>query len=691
MRRFLVLFFSLFGIGCFGWAQAPVAPLEAGNTTSVTLGQSAARLYGPWKFTVGDSPLDPATHQPLWAEPGFDDSKWETVDLTPKEGAIDPTGGFSGYVPGWTAKGHPGYWGYAWYRIQVQVNAQPGEGLAVGGPADLDDGYELFANGTRLGSFGDFSSSRPTIYFSQPMMFPLPSAVVNESGTAAGGPATVVLTFRFWMHPSTLLQSAEPGGIHSAPLLGEAGTVAAGYQAQWLELIRAYAVSPVEAVVFLLLGLGAISLTFFDRSDRVYLWMGAVLLSGAVNSANSAIGAWTQTISGIASNEISDLLMIPLSYAGWVMVWWIWFGLRRPSWLPRAVAGMALLLAVSNFLGEDLFYTVVPHPVGVIFHGVSLVVRLAFLAIMLWIVAKGVHLKGLEGWLVLPAVVLFCIGRFAYELAALHIQIIWFPFGVQLTLGHFALLLLTVVLAFLLVRRLLTSLRAQRRMALDVKQAQEVQQVILPQTHTELPGFVIESEYRPAMEVGGDFFQIIPHPTDGSVLIVAGDVAGKGLKAGMLVALLVGAIRSTVHFSFDPKVVLDELNHRLLGRSDAQATCLALHITAGGEATLANAGHLPPYLNGKPLAMEGALPLGMVPGALFSSMSFNLAENDRLVLLSDGLAEARDADGELFGFERVEKLLQSQPSGSQLATAAERFGQQDDISVIVVTRTAAGG
>ena len=121
------------------------------------------------------------------------------------------------------------------------------------------------------------------------MMFPLPSAVVNESGTAAGGPATVVLAFRFWMHPSTLLQSAEPGGIHSAPLLGEAGTVAAGYQAQWLELIRAYAVSPVEAVVFLLLGLGAISLTFFDRSDRVYLWMGAVLLSGAVNSVSRPV------------------------------------------------------------------------------------------------------------------------------------------------------------------------------------------------------------------------------------------------------------------------------------------------------------------------------------------------------------------------------------------------------------------
>jgi serine phosphatase RsbU (regulator of sigma subunit) len=77
-------------------------------------------------------------------------------------------------------------------------------------------------------------------------------------------------------------------------------------------------------------------------------------------------------------------------------------------------------------------------------------------------------------------------------------------------------------------------------MALDVKQTQELQQVILPEARLVLPGLLIESEYRPAREVGGAFFQIIPNGVDGSLLIVAGDVTGKGLKAGMLVALLVG-------------------------------------------------------------------------------------------------------------------------------------------------------
>jgi serine phosphatase RsbU (regulator of sigma subunit) len=221
-----------------------------------------------------------------------------------------------------------------------------------------------------------------------------------------------------------------------------------------------------------------------------------------------------------------------------------------------------------------------------------------------------------------------------------------------------------------------------------VKQAQEVQQVILPVARTTIPGLVIESEYRPAREVGGDFFQIIPHLSDGSLLIVAGDVTGKGLKAGMLVALLVGAIRSTTEWSGDPLIILQALNRRLMGRSEAHATCLAVRIPADGEITLANAGHVPPYLNGEPVAMEGALPLGMMEGAEFSVMRFKLAQGDRLVLVSDGIAEATDADGQLFGFDRVQELLRMGKSASEVASAAQKFGQEDDISVIAVTRTA---
>jgi serine phosphatase RsbU (regulator of sigma subunit) len=242
----------------------------------------------------------------------------------------------------------------------------------------------------------------------------------------------------------------------------------------------------------------------------------------------------------------------------------------------------------------------------------------------------------------------------------------------------------------LLVRRLLFSLRRQKQMALDVKQAQEIQQVILPGAVTWFPGYAIESEYRPAREVGGDFFQILPHESDGSMLIIVGDVTGKGLQAGMMVALLVGAIRSTAEFNSDPEFMLRSLNRRLLGRGDAHATCLAMRVTGDGEVKLANAGHLPPYLNGKPVDIEGALPLGLDYDAEFSVTSFRLSEGDRMVLVSDGIAEAMDAEGRLFGFERVEKMLAQNESAllsaTALADAAQQFGQEDDISVITVTR-----
>jgi serine phosphatase RsbU (regulator of sigma subunit) len=157
----------------------------------------------------------------------------------------------------------------------------------------------------------------------------------------------------------------------------------------------------------------------------------------------------------------------------------------------------------------------------------------------------------------------------------------------------------------------------------------------------------------------------------------------------MLVALLVGAIRSTSEINSDPLFVLEALNRRLLGRGEANATCLAMRIAADGAVTLANAGHLPPYHNGQPIAVEGALPLGVIDNAEFTVTHFQLQENDRLVLASDGIVEAMDDQGHLFGFERVQELLQARLTAAEVAAVAQNYGQQDDISVIAVTRTAA--
>lgn len=683
--RFCFLLSAVLAWNILSPAQKTTTPARASNSDiALSVGHSVFPLYGPWRFHIGDSPVDATTGEPLWAEASFDDSQWETVDLTPRGGATDPFTQDPRYVQGWTMKGHAGYWGYAWYRIRVPVSTAPGERLALLTYGWVDDGYQFFDNGQLVGSWGKFSGRKwPVVYFTQPAMFVLPA----RDGLKTE-PAEETLAFRVWMGPVRLAQHPFTGGFHYAPLFGEAGAITARADLEWMELIRNHIISALATGLFLLLAIVAATLILFDRSDSVYLWVAAALLLMGIDEVFFIVSSWTQWASITTFFVQLQGFSFPLMFGAWAMVWWIWFKLRRPHWIPKAIVALTLINIIAGLLGEGLLYDSIPHTVGLFFLTTELAVRVVLFAIVLFIVAKGIREQGWEGWLVLPAVLLLAFAQFQGELIKLHWHGTFAAYGMVFFYSVLANLLLAAAVALLLLRRLLLSVRRQRQMALDVKQAQEVQQVILPAARTVLPGLVIESEYRPAREVGGDFFQIIPDESDGSLLIVAGDVTGKGLKAGMLVALLIGAIRTTARFNPDPLAVLNELNQRLLGRSDAQATCLALRIKADGAAMLANAGHLPPYLSGEPLAMEGALPLGMIEGAEFSVMRFQLKEDDRLILVSDGVAEATDADGRLFGFERIHDLLRTATTAAEIASAAQAFGQEDDISVISVVRTA---
>lgn len=673
----LVLALSPALLGASTRLPSRTAAAPAITTEAIHLGDSVAALNGPWRFNVGDSPIDPATGQPLWAQPGFDDSHWETVDVSSPAGTFDPIAGTSGYVPGWTARGHKGYWGYAWYRIRVRIESHPGDKLAIAGPSDVDDAYQIYDNGSVLGAFGDFSGERPKIFTTRPKMFALPA---DNSG------ATRVLAFRVWMDPYTLTQLDDVGGFHNPPLVGVDEAISAQQQVKWDELYLAYAGTFIEGVVFLLLGVIALSLVLFDRSDHIYYWIGALMLVQAANAFITSLSTWTEAIPYVLIAPVRRIAILPLVFAGWVMVWRVWFQQRRPAWVPRVLLALLAVLMLANALGQNFIF--VSASVDHVFQIVSLLTRLGIACLLLLVIFTGIREQGLEGWLAVPAVLLAIFAEFSDELQFAHVLNIWFPFGVQFTTRQLANLLLVATLTLLLLRRMVLSLRRQREMALDVKQAQEVQQVILPESRTAVPGFNIESEYRPALEVGGDFFQIVPNAADSSLLIVAGDVAGKGLKAGMLVALLVGAIRTVAQFDADPRILLDALNRRLLGRGEAYATCLALRIASDGDVLLANAGHISPYINGKPITMEGSLPLGLTESPDFSILRFQLKPADHLVLLSDGIAEATDANGNLFGFERIQALLTQTTSATQIADAAQAFGQEDDISVISVTRAA---
>ena len=233
----------------------------------------------------------------------------------------------------------------------------------------------------------------------------------------------------------------------------------------------------------------------------------------------------------------------------------------------------------------------------------------------------------------------------------------------------------------------------QRFVDAEMKAAQEIQQVLVPAAaERQAPGYAVSSVYRPASEVGGDFFQIIPLPQkDGTLatLVVAGDVSGKGLRAAMTVSLVVGTLRTLAEYDPTPAAVLAGLNRRLLGRTQGGfVTCCAVRVDAHGRATMANAGHCQPYLDGHEVDLPNGLPLGLVEGAEYEELAVDVSHGQQLTLLSDGVVEARNHHGELYGFDRLNQLMQQRPTAEHVADTAVGFGQDDDITVLTVTRLA---
>ena len=276
----------------------------------------------------------------------------------------------------------------------------------------------------------------------------------------------------------------------------------------------------------------------------------------------------------------------------------------------------------------------------------------------------------------------------AGQLTFLHVRRLYSPFGVTLTLQQITGFLLALALCALLVRRWVRSAQAQRQMTLEMKQAQEVQQVLIPEAVPQIPGFSIQSIYQPAGQVGGDFFQILP-AQQGAVLLCIGDVSGKGMPAAMTVSLLVGTLRTLAHYTQSPGEILAAMNQRMLGRSRGGfTTCLVLLAASDGTVTVANAGHIAPYLNGRELSVENGLPLGLVAESTYAESTFHQQENEQITLVTDGVVEARATSGELFGFERTAAIAAQ--SAQSISKMAQDFGQDDDITVLTLTRLAVG-
>jgi GAF domain-containing protein len=238
----------------------------------------------------------------------------------------------------------------------------------------------------------------------------------------------------------------------------------------------------------------------------------------------------------------------------------------------------------------------------------------------------------------------------------------------------------TAIRNAMLCAEMVDSAAARAAYAAELKAASSVQQMLLQSASRPTPGFHVDSIYLPASEVGGDFFFVQPGP-NGSLLAIIGDVSGKGLTAAMRVSMILGVLQRET--SDDPAEILFNLNNALVAQGQLGfTTACSLRISSAGAFVFANAGHISPYLSGVEMNSHSALPLGVVPDQIYQPITGTLRAQDRIVLLSDGVPEARSHSNELFGFERLPDLTRL--SAPEIASAAQSFGQEDDITVLAL-------
>lgn len=284
--------------------------------------------------------------------------------------------------------------------------------------------------------------------------------------------------------------------------------------------------------------------------------------------------------------------------------------------------------------------------------------------------------RGLEQRLIVSA---FLVFRFILVLTDLSwISPTWSVAGFSLDVTDNCATVLFLTMAWVLFRRVWRTWVERQGLSSEFEAAREMQEALV-QRALVLAGFAVESAYLPASQVGGDFYRILP-ADDGAVLVVVGDVSGKGLKAAMTVAGLVCAMEAIR--TRRPGLFLEELNHAAKGYMQSGfATCCAALIQRSGEATIANAGHLAPYADGRELEVEAGLPLGIADGVEYPE---SVTRGERFTFVSDGVVEAENAQHELFGFDRTRDI--SGKSAQEITEAAKAWGQTDDITVVTVKR-----
>jgi len=654
------LLLLLLAIPCAGRGQTAPVALNG-------LGRATLPLDGAWQFQTGDNMA--------WASPAFDDSAWQPIQV-----------GRS-----WESQGHRDYTGFAWYRrhIAIPPGTPAGMNLALFLPG-VDDAAEVYWNGRLVGSYGKVPP--------HPVWYATQSPQTYSFGPAQSG----VLAIRVWSAPIVYLNSSEQGGLWRTPRIGTTEGIAALATAERYRWLQDNQFHFAVCLVCAIIGLLALSSWLRDRTRWMLFWLAIPMLKPLVELVIFDIPGFSTF--RLAYGSMGEAVAIT-DVAIWFLLFYL-LDLRSHARLLRwtkilAFTTISLTLVDTGMVLLDwtrLF------PRQFVYIDVASTIPIELLEMYVLVIVGFALRKRLDAarWLLAIASVVSALETGISDISGLGIRWTHWTLHHQLyrplfTIAGAPINVATLVELFLLVSILYAAWRYsveqnQRKNVLEqeFRSAQEIQQILIPEELPAIAGYTLTSAYLPAQEVGGDFFQIIPlggesGSDSGQVaIIVLGDVSGKGLKAAMTVSLLVGAIRSTVEATQDPAEILAALNRRLYGRMQGGfATCLVLRLDASGNGTLANAGHLPPFLNGSELQLTPALPLGLLPDAEYETSALNLAADDRLILYTDGVLEARNAAGELFGFARIAEI--SSKTSEQIAKAAQKFGQDDDITVLTLT------
>jgi hypothetical protein len=442
----------------------------------------------------------------------------------------------------------------------------------------------------------------------------------------------------------------------------------------------------VNAILLIVLAIFLLALYFTQKRRVEYLWLALYELFQAPTDFIELAGGTAHLDHLLAQAAILQLLAIA-AYLYFEFL--VAFLALRKRWFILLLRFSAPILAgiLPTFLAldHDLLPAVLVIPVLI----GSLLWILGWIVFIFFTLIRASIRRNFEAGLLLASLLLSLIawieailrlGMSDFAGRPFHSLLSFQAGPIPIHIDSVAGFVGTFVIVLIIFTRFLRVQREQERTSSELAAARSVQELMIPQEKLVTPGFEVESIYDPANEVGGDFYHV--HPTaDGGMLVVIGDVAGKGLKAAMNVSMLMGALRSTTDIS--PAKILARLNRVLVG-GDSFTTCQAAWFSVTGELVLANAGHLPPYLNSQEVMLPGGLPLGVVADVSYEEVHLYLHPGDRILLMSDGVVEARQPSGELFGFDRVHNL--SNQTAFYIADAAKDFGQEDDITVLTVRR-----